>query len=231
MDNKKAIIVLSGGLDSTTCAAIALDEGYDIYCISFLYGQKHDKEIDGAKIIAKNMGAIEHKIMELPHPTGTSLVVGNEDIIPEERSVEEMSKEIPSTYVPARNTVFIALALQYAEEIKAEAIYVGVNAMDYSGYPDCRPEFIEAFQNLINNATKATVTGGTIKLEAPLLHLYKAEIVAKGVELGVDYSLTQSCYRGGEVSCGVCDSCKLRLAGFKAAGHIDPINYAEGIIQ
>lgn len=223
-ESKKAIVVLSGGLDSSTCAYIAKNHGYDIYCISFNYGQRHTKELECAAEIAKRVGAKEHRILTLPTPTGTSLVAGAEEI-PEERSLEDMSKEIPSTYVPARNTVFIALGLQYAEEVGASAIYVGVNAIDYSGYVDCRPEYIEAWQELINRATKRTVEGGEIKLMTPLLQLYKSEIIEEGMALGVPYELTQSCYKGGGKACGKCDSCKLRLKGFKEAGFTDPVEY------
>lgn len=230
MEKEKAIVILSGGLDSSTCAYIAKDEGYELYCLSFNYGQKHSHELEHAKQIAKRVGAIEHRIMDLPHPTKTALVEGNKEEIPEVRSIEEMSKEIPPTYVPARNTVFIALALQYAEEIDADAIFIGVNAMDYSGYVDCRPEYIEAWQQLINLATKKTADdGGTIVLRAPLIDLYKSEIIEWGLSLGVPYELTTSCYKGGDVACGVCDSCRLRIKGFKEAGAVDPIKYAISI--
>lgn len=222
---KKAIIVLSGGLDSSTCAFIAKENYDELYAITFNYGQKHTRELDSARAIGLEVGVKEHRFVQLPTPSIGSLTTSQ--AIPESRNVEEMSKEIPSTYVPARNTLFIAYALQFAEEVNADAIYAGVTAMDYSGYPDCRPEYIRAWQNLINEATKKTVEGGQIKLETPLLHLYKAEIIDWGTEMGVPYNLTWSCYQGGEKACGKCDSCLLRLKGFKEAGKIDPLTYQE----
>lgn len=220
----KAVIVLSGGLDSTTCAYIAKSEGYEVHCLSFDYGQRHNKELDCAARIADKIG-IDHRIIKLPTPRGSALT---DDIeVPKDRNLEEMSKEIPITYVPARNTLFIAYALQYAEEIGANAIFIGLTAMDYSGYPDCRPEYVEAWQNLINLATKKTVEGGVIELKAPLLHLYKAEIIEMGTDLKVPYQWTWSCYSGGEKACGKCDSCLLRLKGFKEAGQVDPIKYED----
>lgn len=222
---KKAIIVLSGGLDSSTCAFIAKENYDELYAITFSYGQKHSKELDSARAIGLEVGVKEHRFVQLPTPSIGSLTTAQ--AIPESRNIEEMSKEIPSTYVPARNTLFIAYALQFAEEVNADAIYVGLTAMDYSGYPDCRPEYVRAWQNLINEATKKTVQGGQIKLETPLLHLYKAEIIEWGTELGVPYNLTHSCYQGGEKACGKCDSCLLRLKGFKEAGKIDPLTYQE----
>lgn len=220
---KKAIVVLSGGLDSSTCAFIAKSEGYEIHALSFYYGQRHSKELESAKKIVEAVGASSHRILEVPHPMGGALNSNTE--VPQERNLEEMSKEIPVTYVPARNTVFISLALQYAEELDADAIFLGLTAIDYSGYPDCRPEYVEAWQNLINLATKKTVEGGKIELKTPLLQLYKAEIIEQGIELGVPYELTWSCYNGGEKACGKCDSCLLRLKGFKEANSTDPIQY------
>lgn len=220
---KKAIVVLSGGLDSSTCAFVAKSEGYEVHALSFYYGQRHKKELESAKKIAEAVGAASHRILELPKPTGSALS-DNIDV-PRERNLEDMSKEIPVTYVPARNTVFIALGLQYAEELNADAIFLGLTAIDYSGYPDCRPEYVEAWQNLINLATKKTVEGGKIELKTPLLQLYKAEIIDWGKELGVPYELTWSCYNGGEKACGKCDSCLLRLKGFKEANSVDPIAY------
>ena len=219
----KAVIILSGGLDSSTCAYIAREKYNTLYTLSFNYGQKHTKELECAKEISEAVYAVEHRVIDLLVPKGTVLT-SNEDV-PKDRNLEEISKEIPKTYVPARNTLFIAYALQYAEEVGADAIYIGVTAIDYSGYPDCRPEYIEAWQNLINLATKKTVEGGQIKLETPLLHLYKAEIIQTGIELGVDYKKTWSCYTGDEKACGGCDSCKLRLKGFREAGQTDPIIY------
>lgn len=225
--NKKAVVILSGGLDSSTCAYIAENDGYEVYPLTFLYGQRHDKEIESAKKISESIGAKErHRFITLPTPQMGSLTTDEE--VPEERSIEEMSVKIPTTYVPARNTIFISFALQYAEEIQADAIYIGVTAMDFSGYPDCRPEYIEAWQNLIKTGTKRAVeSNNPIKLEAPLLQLYKAEIIDWGLELGVPYELTWSCYKGGNKACGKCDSCKLRLKGFKEAGQEDPIEYEQ----
>ncbi len=220
---KKAIVILSGGLDSSTCAYMAKGQGYEVFPLTFLYGQRHEKEIECAKKIAGSLGVKEHRFVELPTPTIGALTTKEE--VPVARTIEDMSTEIPATYVPARNTLFIAYALQYAEEVNAEAIYIGVTAMDYSGYPDCRPEYIKAWQDLINLATKKTIQGGTVELKAPLLQLYKAEIIDWGTELGVPYKDTWSCYTGGDKACGKCDSCQLRLKGFKEAGIPDPIEY------
>lgn len=220
---KKAVIVLSGGLDSSTCLYIAQSVGFELYALSFAYGQRHVKEVECAKAIAIKAGVVEHRIITLPTPKLSALT---QDIdVPKDRSLEDMSTEIPVTYVPARNTLFTAYALQYAEEVNADAIFLGITAMDYSGYPDCRPEYLEAWQNLINLATKKTVEGGIIELSAPLLQLYKAEIIEWGTDLGVPYELTWSCYSGGEKACGKCDSCLLRLKGFAEAGKTDPVPY------
>jgi 7-cyano-7-deazaguanine synthase len=204
---------------------IAKSKGYSLYALSFDYGQRHAKEIDCAHDIALAANVREHRVIHLPKPKGSALTEAIE--VPVERNLEQMAKEIPVTYVPARNTLFIAYALQYAEEVDADAIYIGVTAIDFSGYPDCRPEYVKAWQSLINLATKKTVEGGEIKLETPLLHLYKAEIIDLGLELGVPYEKTWSCYKGGEKACGVCDSCKLRLKGFKEANSTDPLPYEE----
>ena len=220
---KKAIVLSSGGLDSSTCLFIAKSKGYQLYALSFDYGQRHKKELDCSKDVCNYAGVVEHRILTLPTPKGSALT---EDIeVPTGRNLEDMSVVIPVTYVPARNTVFIALALQYAEEVNADAIYIGVTAIDYSGYPDDRPEYIRAWQDLINLATKKTVEGETVDLCTPLLQLYKSEIIDWGIELGVPYNLTTSCYSGREKACGVCDSCILRLKGFREAGKIDPLFY------
>lgn len=221
---KRAIVILSGGLDSSTCAYIAKHEGYELYLLSFNYGQRHRKELACANQIGIELGVGDnHRLIKLPVPEGSALT---QDIaIPKNRNLEEMSKEIPITYVPARNTLFIAYALQYAEEVGADAIFIGLTAIDYSGYPDCRPEYVEAWQKLINLATKKTVEGGVIELKTPLLHLYKAEIIEMGTDLGVPYQDTWSCYSGGQKACGKCDSCLLRLKGFKEAGLKDLIEY------
>lgn len=218
---KKAIVVLSGGLDSSTCAYIAQkDDGYNVHALSFYYGQRHKVELESAKKIARVLG-IEHTILELPKPMNNALT---EDIdVPFDRTLENMSKEIPITYVPCRNTVFIALALQLAEQIDAEAIYTGINAIDYSSYPDTRPEYAEAWQKLINLATKKTIEGGKIVLKNPLQHLYKAEIIEWGTKLGLDYGLTHSCYKGSVPPCLECDSDQLRIKGFIEAGLRDPL--------
>lgn len=225
----KAVIILSGGLDSATCAYIAQAKGYEIYPLTFLYGQRHIVEIECAKKIAAALGVTErHRFIELPLPKGTALVAANNMDVPEDRNLEEMSKVIPLTYVPARNTIFMAFALQYAEEINADAIYIGANAIDYSGYPDTRPEYIRKWQELIDLATKKTVEGGKITIETPILQMYKSEIVDWGTELGVPYEHTHSCYHPteGNLSCGHCDSCKLRLKGWREAGKTDPLIYA-----
>jgi 7-cyano-7-deazaguanine synthase len=224
---KKAIVLSSGGLDSSTCLYIAKSKGYQLYALSFDYGQRHKKELECAKKICNFANVSEHRILTLPTPKGSALT--EEIDVPTDRNLEDMSVVIPITYVPARNTVFIALALQYAEEIDAEAIYVGVTAIDYSGYPDDRPEYIRAWQNLINLATKKTVEGGKIALCAPLLQLYKAEIIDWGNELGVPYDFTTSCYSGREHACGVCDSCVLRLKGWREIGKRDPLQYETDI--
>ncbi|MCX6343832.1 MAG: 7-cyano-7-deazaguanine synthase QueC [Armatimonadetes bacterium] len=223
---KKAVVLLSGGLDSATTAAIAKIEGYEVYALSFDYGQRHAREIGSAKAIAKSIGAVDHLVIDFDmRKIGASALTADIEV-PTDRSDSEMSIGIPITYVPARNTIFLAFALSYAESIGAEDIFIGVNQVDYSGYPDCREEFIEAFENLANLATKAGVEGQSkFRIQTPLIKLTKADIIRKGLEIGVDYSLTWSCYQGGDRACGRCDSCKLRLAGFAEAGVVDPIEY------
>ncbi len=217
-----AIVLFSGGLDSTTCLAIAKDKGFDVSAITIDYGQNHKIEIEKAVLIAKKFNVTSHTVLpvNLSLWGGSSLVTGEN--IPTNR--KEISSEIPSTYVPARNTVFLSLALAYAEATGVKDIFIGVNAVDYSGYPDCRPEFIEAFENLANIATKAGVEGKGIKIHAPLLKLKKSEIIELGIKLGVDYSLTFSCYNPNSdgTPCGKCDSCILRLNGFADALLKDP---------
>jgi len=224
----KAIVLLSGGLDSATTLAIAADRGYEIYTLSFDYGQRHRIELDCAGELSRRMGAVEHRLIRIDlRQFGGSALTG--DIaVPVNRSEKEMAAQIPITYVPARNTIFLSYALAYAEVREARDIFIGVNAVDYSGYPDCRPEFIAAFEKVANLATKAGVEGeGAIKIHTPLIELSKAQIIQKGMELGVDYSLTHSCYAPDEqgLACGVCDSCQLRLKGFKEAGVQDPVKY------
>ncbi len=226
----KSVVLLSGGLDSTTTLAIAQKQGFDLYCLTFDYGQRHRIELDRARGIAQHFGAIDHQIVNIDlRQFGGSALTDSIDI-PTGRSQKEMASEIPATYVPARNTIFLSFCLAYAEVKEASDIFIGVNAVDYSGYPDCRPEFIKAFETLANLATKVGVEGKqSIKIHTPLINLTKAEIIRKGLELGVDFSLTHSCYDPAEggLSCGVCDSCQLRLKGFQEAGVDDPIYYVK----
>ncbi|MGB1697699.1 MAG: 7-cyano-7-deazaguanine synthase QueC [Thermoplasmatota archaeon] len=221
---KRAVVLLSGGLDSTTVAAIAGKE-YELYALSFDYGQRHDKELQCARAVAKAMGIVRHEVLKIPigQLGGSSLTDDSMDV---HDAGEAIGDEIPNTYVPARNTVFISFALGYAEVVGAEAIFLGVNAMDYSGYPDCRPEYIAAFQTVADLATKQGVEGEGPRLLTPLLHMTKADIARTGMELGAPLHLTWSCYRGGDAACGTCESCTLRLKGFSDAGYEDPIRYA-----
>ncbi len=219
----KAVVLLSGGLDSSTTLAIAVEDCDEVHALSFDYGQRHSRELDSAIAIAKHYG-VPHKILKIDlRSIGGSALTDNIDV--PERSLEEIEEGIPITYVPARNTILLSYALSYAEVIDADCIYIGVNALDYSGYPDCRPEYIEAFEKVANLGTKRGVEGKKIKIVAPLMHLTKAEIIKRGMELGVPYELTWSCYRGGERACGRCDSCLLRLKGFMEAGYEDPLDY------
>jgi len=225
---RKAIVLLSGGLDSTTTLAIAKSKGFQVFTLSFEYGQRHRVELDRAREISRRSGAAEHRVLtvDLGALGGSALTAGIP--VPTGRSAEEMSAEIPVTYVPARNTIFLSFALAYAEVSGARDLFIGVNAVDYSGYPDCRPEYIAAFEKLANLATKAGVEGGDpIRIHTPLIDLTKAEIIQLGLSLGVDYGLTHSCYAPDEqgLACGVCDSCQLRLKGFSQAGATDPVAY------
>lgn len=229
-NNKKAVVLLSGGLDSATALAVAVNKGYQCHCISFDYGQRHKFELDLAAKLADNLGAASHRILNIDLSDsggfGHSALTDNIDV-PKDR---DESDEIPITYVPARNTIFLSFALGYAEVTEAFDIFLGVNAVDYSGYPDCRPAFIEAFENLANLATAAAVEDkGKYHIHAPLIDLTKAEIISLGLSLGVDYSLTHSCYdpTPAGLSCGHCDSCRLRAEGFAQAGAPDPTKYAE----
>ena len=220
---RKAIILLSGGLDSVTALAVAQKNGYECYTISFDYGQRHQSELKFAQNIAKHYNVTEHKVVTLGMGSiGGSALTDSSISVP-----DHLEPGIPVTYVPARNTVFLSMALGWAEVLEAHDIFIGVNAVDYSGYPDCRPEFIEAFQRLANLATKAGVEGESFTIHTPLISLSKGEIIQKGLELGVDYSKTVSCYSANEfgAACGVCDSCRLRAAGFIQAGVIDPTLY------
>jgi len=226
--SKKAVVLLSGGLDSTTTLAIALAEGFEPYTISFRYGQRHSIELDAAKRISHTFRAKGHIVVDINlRQIGGSALTSDIDV-PKGRLAEEMEKEIPVTYVPARNTIFLSIALGWAEVLGASDIFIGVNALDYSGYPDCRPEFIEAFEKMANLGTKAGVEGKRFKVHTPLIRMTKGEIIKKGIELGVDYSLTHSCYDPTPegLACGECDSCLLRKKGFSEAGIKDPLRYA-----
>jgi 7-cyano-7-deazaguanine synthase len=223
MNPKKAIILLSGGLDSATVVAMARAEGFACYTMSFDYGQRHRAELAAAERVAQQLGAIEHKVIGLNlNGIGGSALTDSSIDVP-----EVPAEGIPVTYVPARNTVFLSLALGWAEVLEAQHIFIGVNAVDYSGYPDCRPEFVESFERTANLATKAGVEGKGFKIVAPLQYLSKADIIKTGIKYGVDYSLTVSCYQADDLgrACGKCDSCRLRADGFRAAGVVDPTPY------
>ncbi|MBX3680176.1 7-cyano-7-deazaguanine synthase QueC [Cognatazoarcus halotolerans] len=226
-DNKRAVVLLSGGLDSTTCLAIARSEGFDCYALSVEYGQRHAAELTASRRVATALGAIEHRLarVDLGQFGGSALT--DAGIAVPIGGVE--AGTIPVTYVPARNTVMLSLALAWAEVLNARDIFIGVNAVDYSGYPDCRPEFIRAFENMAKLGTKAGVEGAPLNIHAPLMALDKAAIIARGVALGVDYGLTVSCYQADSSgrACGLCDACRLRRAGFEAAGVADPTPYAQ----
>lgn len=227
-ESKKAVVLLSGGLDSTTTLAIALAEGFEPYTISFRYGQRHSIELDAAKRVSQVLRAKGHIVVDINlRQIGGSALTSDIDV-PKGRLTEEMEKEIPVTYVPARNTIFLSIALGWAEALGASDIFIGVNALDYSGYPDCRPEFIEAFERMANLGTKAGVEGNRFKVHTPLIRMTKGEIIKKGMELGIDYSLTHSCYDPTPegLACGECDSCLLRKKGFSEAGIKDPLRYA-----
>ena len=225
---RKAVVLSSGGIDSTTAMAIARNEGFKIYSLSFFYGQRHAFELQAAQKVANAIGVTEHLVIniDLKQIGGSSLT---DDIdVPKDRDEQEMTRGIPVTYVPARNTIFLSFALAWAEVLNSSDIFIGVTAIDYSGYPDCRPEYIDAFERMANLATKAGVEGITkIKIRTPLIHLTKAQIIQKGIELGVDYALTHSCYDPSPqgLACGKCDSCFLRKKGFKEAGVTDPTKY------
>ena len=231
MKNSKAVVLLSGGLDSSTTLAIAIDRGYEPYALSLQYGQRHAHEVSVAKSVAERMQVRQHLVLDvdLARIGGSALT---DDIeVPKKQSVDQIGSDIPITYVPARNTVFLALALSWSEAIGAGHLFIGVNSLDYSGYPDCRPEFIQAFQNLANLATKGAVEGKLpVQVHTPLIELTKAEIIAEGLRLGVDYAITTSCYDPSAqgLACGKCDACLLRLKGFADNGVTDPISYAPG---
>ncbi len=228
MSEKNAVILLSGGLDSTTVLAIAKDQGYVPYALSFRYGQRHSIELDAAKKVAAVIGVVQHVVADIDlRMFGGSALTDDIDV-PKYESADQVGSEIPVTYVPARNTVFLSFALAWAEVLNAQDIFIGVSALDYSGYPDCRPEYIEAYENMANLATKAGVEGKQkLTIHTPLINLTKAQTVEQGVALGVDYGNTISCYdpSADGASCGGCDSCMLRLRGFAEAGLTDPVRY------
>jgi 7-cyano-7-deazaguanine synthase len=226
---KPAVVLLSGGIDSTTTLAIAISDGYDVYALSFDYGQRHQIETEAACRVANSLGTKEHRIAKIDLRIFGGSALTDQVDVPKGRSEPEIGHGIPVTYVPARNTIFLAYALAWAEVIAASDIFLGVNAIDYSGYPDCRPEFIEAFQTVANLATKTGVEGTRFQIHTPLIKFSKADIIRKAVELGVDLSLTHSCYDPSPegLACGQCDSCLLRLKGFRAAKIKDPIRYAK----
>jgi 7-cyano-7-deazaguanine synthase len=226
---KRAIVLVSGGIDSATTLAICIREDFEAYALSFDYGQRHRNEVDAAQSVARALGAREHRIAQIDLRIFGGSALTDEIAVPKGRSSGEMSRGIPATYVPARNTVFLAYALAWAEVLHARDIFIGVNAIDYSGYPDCRPQFIAAFEKLASVATKAGSEGAHFHIHAPLISMSKAEIIRKGNELGIDFSHTRSCYDPTPegLACGECDACQLRLQGFRKAGLSDPIAYAK----
>lgn len=228
---KRAVVLLSGGLDSTTCLAIAQQEGFEPYALSFNYGQRHEAELAAAKRVAEHVGVAQHVIAGIDlRLFGGSALTADIDV-PKERPLETVGEGIPVTYVPARNTIFLSFALAWAEVLGSADIFIGVNALDYSGYPDCRPEYIEAYERMANLATAAGVEGRQrLNIHTPLLYLSKAEIIARGLALGVDYGMTVTCYDPAPdgAACGRCDACQLRLRGFAANGVHDPVRYVEG---
>ncbi|GAB6095552.1 7-cyano-7-deazaguanine synthase QueC [Desulfatiferula olefinivorans] len=227
-DPKKAVVLSSGGLDSTTVIAVALSRGYEVYSLSFSYGQRHVFELEAARTVAETMGVSRHLVVALNMNDIGGSALTSDIAVPKSRSEGDMSRGIPVTYVPARNTIFLSIALGWAEVLEAPDIFIGVNAVDYSGYPDCRPEFIRAFETMANLATRVGIEHpGRIRILTPLMHMSKAEIIRTGLALGVDYSLTHSCYDPSPagLACGLCDSCLLRKKGFLDAGVPDPTRY------
>lgn len=218
-----AVCLVSGGLDSATAAAIARSRGFEIYALSFDYGQRHRRELDAARAVAESLDAAQHLVLsfDLRLWGGSALTSGID--VPAGRSTEDMARDIPVTYVPARNIIFLSFALAWAETLEARHIFIGVNQLDYSGYPDCREDFLRAFEHMAALGTKAGVDGRPVKIEAPLVHMSKADIIREGTRLGVDFGLTWSCYLGGERPCQQCDSCILRARGFQEAGLPDPL--------
>ena len=228
--NKPAVVLLSGGLDSATVAAIAKNEGFQVNALSFAYGQRHSWELEAARRVARSLGIANHRVANIDLRVFGGSALTDDIAVPKGRSSDDMGHGIPVTYVPARNTIFLSYALAWAEVLGADDLFVGVNALDYSGYPDCRPEYIRAFEAMANLATKAAVEGRQhLAIHAPLIHLTKAQIILRGTELGVDYSLTSSCYDPSPEGrpCGQCDSCQLRQKGFREAGLSDPLPYPD----
>ena len=226
--DKKAVVLLSGGVDSTTTLAIAQSQGYEAYAMSFQYGQRHAIELERARQIAEKMGVKKHVVVDIDLRAFGGSALTDDINVPKDRSDQEIGTGIPITYVPGRNTIFLSFAIAWAETLEIDTIFMGVNALDYSGYPDCRPEYIEAYQRMANLATKAGVEGKTrLKIQTPLISMTKAQIVQKGAELGVDYGWTLSCYEPDDQgrACGLCDSCLLRKKGFAEAGVADPTVY------
>ena len=227
---KKAVILLSGGLDSATCLAIAIDSGFSTYALSFRYGQRHEFELDSAKAVSKSMGVEEHVILDIDLRAFGGSALTDDIEVPKDRDEANITNEIPVTYVPARNTIFLSFGLAYAETLGANDIFIGVNALDYSGYPDCRPQYIASFQHMANLATKAGVEGESpINIRTPLIDLTKSDIIKTGLNLNVDYGLTHSCYDPDQngYSCGHCDACNLRIRGFEKIGLSDPLKYSD----
>lgn len=230
-ESKKAVILLSGGIDSATTLAIAKKKGFDVYALSFRYGQRHVVELRAAQRIAKKLSVKKHLILDIDLRKIGGSALTDDIAVPKNRNVDEINKEIPVTYVPARNTIFLSYALAWAEVLKAKDIFIGVNVLDYSGYPDCRPEYIAAYQKMANLATKSGMEDkNKIKIHTPLIRMSKAQIIRKGRELGVNYGLTHSCYDPAVsgAACGRCDSCLLRLKGFRDAGLKDSVKYRKG---
>jgi 7-cyano-7-deazaguanine synthase len=228
MHQRKSVVLLSGGLDSTTVLAIARSEGYTAHALSFQYGQRHQMELLAAQRVASYLGAADHTVVNIDLRKFGGSALTSEIEVPKGRTLSEIGDGIPITYVPARNTIFLSFALAWSEVLGASDIFIGVNALDYSGYPDCRPEYIHAFEEMANLATKAGVEGRQhLKIHTPLIHLSKAEIIRRGLALGVDYSMTMSCYDPSPLgdACGACDACLLRLKGFHEAGLDDPVSY------
>ena len=226
-----AVLLLSGGLDSTTLLALAVRDGYAVHALSFRYGQRHERELEAARRVAARYGAVEHRVADIDLRLFGGSALTADLPVPKDRPAEAMGAGVPVTYVPARNTIFLAFALAYAEVVGAADIFIGVNALDYSGYPDCRPEYVAAFERMANLATAAATEGGRrLRIRAPLVDMTKAQIVRLGLDLGVDYALTTSCYDPAPDgrACGRCDACQLRLRGFVEAGTADPAAYVEG---